>query len=149
MVNSATVPKKVRVSTTRRRTRAAVLQILYEADAVDHDTAKILANRMEEARLSPSAEDFAASLIEGILANRQAIDNTISGFAPSWPLDQMAIVDRNILRMAIYEIMISEETPHKVAINEAVELAKVFGSESSPKFVNGVLGSVMEETAKA
>jgi len=152
LVNSAEAPVKeteVRVSTTRRRTRAIALQVLYEADSVGHDTAKVLPGRIAEARLSPSAEGFARNLVEGILANRQDLDSTISEYAPNWPISQMAIIDRNILRMAIYELMVSKETPHKVVINEAVELAKAFGTESSPKFVNGVLGSVMEESAKA
>ena len=155
MVNSAEAllkepePTQVRVATTRRRTRAIALQVLYEIDSVAHDSANILDSRIEDMSLSPSAEGFARSLVEGILANLQSIDTTITEFAPSWPLSQMAIVDRNILRMAIYELLVSKETPHKVVINEAVELAKVFGTESSPKFVNGVLGSVMEESAKA
>ncbi len=155
MVNSAeapvneTEPTQVRIATTRRRTRAIALQVLYEADSVAHDSRYILASRIEDASLAPSAESFARNLVEGILANRQDIDSTISEFAPSWPISQMAIVDRNILRMAIYELMVSRDTPHKVVINEAVELAKAFGTESSPKFVNGVLGSVMEESAKA
>ncbi len=131
-------------STTRRRTRGIVLQVLYEADAVRHDPLQALHDKAEEVALSCSAEKFATNLIEGVLANREELDNMITEFAPSWPINQMAVVDRNVLRMAIYEIMLGGETPPKVAINEAVELAKVFGAESSPKFVNGVLGSVME-----
>jgi|TARA_Y100000294_G_C8536715_1_gene329381 N utilization substance protein B len=96
---------------------------------------------------SPSAEEFLQGLSRGVLEKLPEIDKIISGFAPSWPMNQMAVVDRNLLRMAIYEMVMDNETPPKVAINEAVELAKVFGSESSPKFVNGVLGSVMETSA--
>ena len=86
---------------------------------------------------------FAHQLVDGVLENKAEIDKIISAFAPNWPIDQMAIVDKNILRVAIYEMVLGGETPPKVAINEAVELAKSFGSDSSPKFVNGVLGSVM------
>ena len=96
--------------------------------------------------MTPSARVFAHNLVEGVLNNQTEIDTIISDFAPSWPITQMAIVDRNILRMAIYEMILGGDTPPKVAINEAVELAKVFGSDSSPRFVNGVLGSVMETT---
>ena len=102
---------------------------------------------VEEGLLAPEAEAFARSLVGGVIENRAEIDKTISNLAPAWPINQMAVVDRNILRIAIYEVMIGGETPPRAAINEAVELAKVFGSDSSPKFVNGVLGSVME-TAK-
>jgi N utilization substance protein B len=105
---------------------------------------EVLERQMEEQGHSRGAEDFARTLISGVLANSEEIDNIITAFAPNWPVNQMAIIDRNILRMAIYEIRIGDDTPPKVAVNEAVELAKVFGSDSSPKFVNGVLGSVME-----
>lgn len=134
-------------STTRRRTRGVVLQILFEADAVRHDPLEVLRDKAGEGALSPAAEKFSLALIEGVIANREELDKLITAFAPSWPINQMAIVDRNVLRMAIYEIMFDDDTPPKVAINEAVELAKVFGTESSPKFVNGVLGSLMA-TAK-
>lgn len=137
-----------RLSTTRRKTRSIALQALYEADSVRHDPMAVLERRVEEESLSPSAEAFAHDLIRGVLQNQQEIDKLIATFAPSWPISQMAVVDRNILRIAIYEMMQGGETPPKVAINEAVELAKVFGSDSSFKFVNGVLGSLLE-TAKA
>lgn len=134
-------------STMRRKTRMIALQVLYEASAVAHDPSVILRRAAEEEAISPSAKVFARKLIEGVLANREEINKIITTLAPNWPIEQMALVDRNILSMAIYEIMLGGETPPKVAINEAVELAKVFGSDSSPRFVNGVLGSVME-TAK-
>jgi len=120
------------------------MQVLYEADAGSREPMTVLERRIEEDPLSPSAEVFGRTLIEGVLVNQEEIDKIITTFAPSWPVSQMAIVDRNILRVAIYEMILSEQTPPKVAINEAVELAKAFGSDSSPKFVNGVLGSVME-----
>lgn len=137
-----------RHSTTRRKARVLALQILYEMDTVSHDLAEVLDSRIEDAGLQPASAAFVRNLVRGILANQAEIDNIVSAFAPSWPIRQMAVVDRNILRMAIYEITLGGETPPKVAINEAVELAKAFGSDSSPKFVNGVLGSVMT-TARA
>ena len=99
--------------------------------------------RQREGPLPPAAQAFARTLIEGVLANRQEIDKKIATYAPSWPISQIAIVDRNILRVAIYEIVMGGETPPKAAINEAVELGKIFGSDSSPRFINGVLGSLM------
>jgi N utilization substance protein B len=139
---------KTRVSNTRRRTRIIALQVLYETDAVRHDSSSVLERRIEEDALPSSAEEFANVIVGGVLENRTEIDKIITEYAPTWPIDQMAIVDRNILRMAIYEIMFGDETPIRVAINEAVELAKVFGSDSSSKFVNGVLGSVVEKTSR-
>ena len=133
---------------TRRKSRIIALQVLYETDLVGHSHIVALQEKVEEEALSQSAEEFARNLVEGVLAKRQEIDKIITTFAPNWPISQMAIVDRNILRTAIYEINLGGDTPHKVAINEAVELAKIFGSESSPKFVNGVLGSVMATADK-
>lgn len=127
----------------RRRTRAAVMQSLYEADIVAHSAADALTSRISETALPRRAETFARSLVEGVLANSAEIDRIITDFAPNWPVSQMAVVDRNILRMAVYEIALARETPPKVAINEAVELAKAFGADSAPRFINGVLGSVL------
>lgn len=124
-----------------------MLQVLCEVDSVSHPAGDVLDRRLTDEGFTPAAEKFLQKLSMGVLEHLEGIDEIISEFAPSWPLDQMAVVDRNVLRMSIYEIVIDADTPPKVAINEAVELAKVFGSESSPKFVNGVLGSVMETTA--
>ena len=128
----------------RRHARIVALQVLYETDLVWHDRSGVLERRVREDSMTPDAAGFAEELVSGVFENREEIDKIIAGFAPSWPIDQMAVVDRNILRIAIFEIMPEGETPPKVAINEAVELAKVFGSDSSPRFINGVLGSVME-----
>ena len=129
---------------TRRRTRIAAFQTLCEIDMVNHSPDQVLAHVKSSHELSESATDFLVALTTGVLENIQRIDKIITEFAPSWPISQMAVTDRNLLRMAIYEMAMLDETPPKVAINEAVEVAKVFGSESSPRFVNGVLGSVME-----
>ena len=127
----------------RRRTRALVMQAMYEADTVEHSAADVLAERLADAALSRRDAEFARGLLDGIFSNAAEIDNMIAEFAPHWPIAQMAVVDRNILRMAIYEIMLSQDTPPRVAVNEAVELAKAYGGDSAPRFVNGVLGSVM------
>ncbi|MCY3545170.1 MAG: transcription antitermination factor NusB [Chloroflexi bacterium] len=132
----------------RRRTRALVMQALYEADTVEHSAADVLAERLSDAALSRRDSEFARGLLDGIFSNAAKIDNMIAEFAPHWPIEQMAVVDRNILRMAIYEIMLSQDTPPRVAVNEAVELAKAYGGDSAPRFINGVLGSVMRASSR-
>ena len=141
--SASRTPKGGAVS-TRRRTRVAAFQALCEIDVVNHSLDEVMEHVNSSHRLSKSATDFLVALTTGVLENIQRIDKIITEFAPTWPISQMAVTDRNLLRMAIYEMAMLDETPPKVAINEAVEVAKVFGSESSPRFVNGVLGSVME-----
>lgn len=116
---------------------------MYESDGTRHDPIRVFETRQRQEPLPPTVQSFAKTLLEGIVAKREEIDHNIVTYAPSWPLDQIAVIDRNILRVAIYEIVMEGETPPKVAINEAVELGKIFGSDNSPKFVNGVLGSLM------
>ena len=126
----------------RHKARIAALKALFEVDSVDHKPDEILDRLVEESRLPDDAAQFARQLVHGALANRQRLDDIIRKNAPAWPLEQVAAVDRNILRLAIYEIVIDNMVPMRAAINEAVELAKEFGGEASSKFVNGVLGSV-------
>lgn len=126
----------------RRKARIIALKALYELDTVAHEPAEILARLLEEASAPPDVEAFARSLVTGVLTHRDEIDEVIRQKAPAWPLEQVAVVDRNILRLAIFEILLDNIVPVRAAINEAVELAKAFGGESSPKFVNGVLGAV-------
>ena len=121
------------------------LQVLYEVDGSGHDACGAFEKRLANKLWSDETEAYARELIEGVLENRERIDLVISTFAPAWPISQMAVVDRNILRVGIFELTISEGTPPKVAINEAVELGKVFGSDNSQRFVNGVLGSVISD----
>lgn len=89
--------------------------------------------------------EFANRLVHGVIEHQEEMDILISRYAPEWPLDQMAVIDRNILRMAIFEFLVDGETPVKVAINEAVELAKTYGSDSAPRFINGVLGTLADQ----
>jgi len=126
----------------RRRARELALQALYEIDSVGHGVEETLARLLTEAGLSEENAAFVRELVSGVIENKQKIDQHIKRFAPAWPIGQLSIVDRNILRLAIFEILLDNKVPVKVAINEAVELAKTFGSDNSPKFVNGVLGSV-------
>ena len=130
---------------TSRRARRLALEVLYEYDLAEHPALPTLARRLTEQTMESVGAEFARTLIGGIIDYQEKMDSIISRFAPEWPLDQMAVIDRNILRIAIYEFLIDGETPIKVAINEAVELAKTYGSDSAPRFVNGVLGTLADE----
>jgi N utilization substance protein B len=126
----------------RHKARIAALKALFEVDSVGHEPEEALAREAEEMSLPEDALEFAGELVRGVMASREELDEAIRKNAPAWPLEQVAGVDRNILRLAIYEMVIDNRVPVRAAINEAVELAKEFGGEASPKFVNGVLGSV-------
>ncbi len=126
----------------RRKARALALQALYEIDAVGHDVGVVLKRLPAEKNLSEENINFVRDLINDVLRNREKIDGYIKKFAPAWPIEQIALVDRNILRLAIFEILLDNKVPVKVAINEAIELAKHFAGDNSAKFINGVLGSV-------
>lgn len=130
----------------KRKGRLLALQMLFEVDCSKHDPKEIVERTLEDASLSEETAAFVRELVSNVIANKQGIDKIIRKLAPTWPFEQISIVDRNILRMGIYEIL-SGETPTKVVINEAVELAKAFGSNSSSKFINGVLGSVYTVTS--
>jgi N utilization substance protein B len=126
----------------RRKSRVAALQALYESDMSSHEPLASLARLVEEEKLDEDQAGFARELVEGVIAQRAAIDDVIRQAAPQWPVDQISAIDRNILRLAIREILMNNGAPIRAAINEAVELAKSFGSDNSARFVNGVLGSV-------
>ena len=128
---------------TRRRGRIAALQVLYELDCTVHDFPATLQRTLEEGKLPEEAKVLAGELVEGVVQHKDDIDALIQEHAPAWPVDQLSVVGRNILRIAIFEIVMNNKTPPKAAINEAVELAKAFGSESLHRFVNGVLGAIM------
>lgn len=133
---------------TRRRARRLTLEVLYEYDLADHSALPTLARRLNEQPMETAGAEFAQRLVSGILDYQEKMDAIISRYAPEWPLDQMAVIDRNILRIAIFEFLVDGETPIKVSINEAVELAKTYGSDSAPRFVNGVLGTLADESEK-
>ena len=120
----------------RRRARAVALQALYEFDFTQHSTEYTLGCRLKEHPLPEAATSFAFHLVEGVRERVSQLDGVMGELAPEWPVDQIAVVDRNVLRIAIYELLFDSDTPPKV------ELAKMFGSDSSPRFVNGVLGSL-------
>lgn len=126
----------------RTRARSIALQVLYEFDIAGHPPELVLADRLSETPLEDNLGDFARKIVLGIIPIVKELDQIIARHAPEWPLDQVATIDRNIMRIALWEIAVSNQTPLKVAINEAVELGKIYGSESTPRFVNGVLGSL-------
>jgi N utilization substance protein B len=126
----------------RRKSRAVALQVLYEVDSVGHKPEDVIQHSLSEEVLTEENIGFVKELVFGVLDNKKQIDANIKKFAPTWPIAQISVIDRNILRLAIFEILFDNKTPIKVAINEAVELAKNFGSDSSPRFINGVLSSV-------
>ncbi len=128
---------------SRTQARSLALQVLYELDLSHHTPAEAFQNRLEDTPLPPSLAEFARQIVFGVYPMAKELDRVLAHFAPEWPMEEIAAVDRNILRIACWELAIAN-TPMKVAINEAVELAKSYGSENSSRFVNGVLGSVVE-----
>ncbi|MBN1266594.1 MAG: transcription antitermination factor NusB [Anaerolineales bacterium] len=132
----------------RRYARRIAIQALYEIDSVDHSPESVIARYVDNSpNLSSSNVDFLRTMVLETTRARGTLDNLIAKHAPEWPVDQLAIIDRNILRLALWELAVLKDTPVKVAINEAVELAKLFGSDSAPRFINGVLGSLAEKQA--
>ena len=141
----------------RQLARQLAVQALFEVDSVGHKPGDVVDARLANPLPSEDGDDpsvpvgeetslYLRRLVSGVVANRVELDRIIAKYAPEWPVDQLAIIDRNVLRLALFEIGCqAAETPPKVVINEAVELAKRFGSDNSPRFVNGVLGSALEE----
>jgi N utilization substance protein B len=129
----------------RRRARRIALESLYEFDVAEHPVGEILTRHLVDQPLERAGVEFVSKLVQGVVHYKDEMDRLIARYAPEWPLDQMAVIDRNILRIAIYEFLIDTETPVKVAINEAVELAKIYGSDSAPRFINGVLGALADQ----
>lgn len=135
---------------SRHLSRSIAMQTLYEWDFYGRKNERVpayLARNIEEFGPGLDDKEFPKRLVGGVLAHLEAIDKIIAKAAPEWPIEQINIVDRNILRLGLYELLYAnrEEVPPKVAINEAIELAKSFGGESSGRFVNGVLGTVYRE----
>ncbi len=127
----------------RTHARSIALQALYEADVTGHPAGEALQHRLEETSdLAARHSRFASRIVQNVTERSARLDELLARYAPEWPIEDVAPIDRNILRIALWEIAVYDGTPLKVAINEAVELAKTYGSDSSPRFVNGVLGSI-------
>ena len=126
----------------RRKARAIIFQALYEIDSTGHNADDVVNHLLAEGELSDDNNTFVRQQVSAIIKNKRQLDENIERFAPAWPVKQLPAVDRNILRLAIFELLMDNKVPTSIAINEAVELAKKFGSDSSARFVNGVLSSV-------
>ena len=133
---------------SRRQARITAIKALYELSYTGHTVELVMQRVVAEAGLSPEVSGFAKELIQGVLQHIPQIDAVVKRFAPAFPVEQMAVIDNSILRLGIFEILFSDSTPDKVAINEAVELAKLFGSDASPRLINGVLGAVMSASGR-
>ena len=129
---------------SRRRARGIALQILYELDCTHHKAEEVLSRLVYDDSVDEDDYSFVTALVEGVQTHRRQIDSIIHQHAPAFRVDQMAPIDRTVLRIGVYELVFAHETPLKVSINEAVELAKTFGGDTTPRLVNGVLGSVAE-----
>ena len=127
----------------RHPARRVALQTLFEIDFNRGDPKETWTRGSFRAGLTEEAAAFAWSIVEGVLENRKVLDAEIAALAPEWPIDQMAKIDKNVLRIALYELRITRDVPPAAIIDEAVELAKLFGSEAAPKFVNGVLATAV------
>jgi len=133
----------------RRQAREIALQALYEIDCSGHAAEQTLNHLIEDENAPADASVFATAIVSGVLNACETLDKIIAKHAPEYPVDQLAVVDRNILRIALYELQFNSDVPIKVAVNEAVELAKTFGSDTAPRFVNGVLGAFLQEHSPA
>jgi transcription antitermination protein NusB len=135
------------MSGLRHRVRVTALQVLFEIDVADHSLDAVLERRLSDEPWGSEAGAFLSHLVYGVWEHRYFLDEVIGQAAPSWPVAQMPAVDKAILRIALFELLKDdvEKTPARAVINEAVELAKMFGSDNSSRFVNGVLGSVMSQ----
>ncbi len=146
--NGGDKPKRQRLprNAERHQSRAAALEMLFEADLTEHSWETILERSESDDELTtPEIADYSRRLVTGVMTNKIDIDQRIRTAAPAFPIKQISAIDRNVLRVAIYELMYEPNVPTKVAINEAVELAKRYGGENSSRFVNGVTGSIARE----
>jgi len=135
------------MASNRHLGRIVAMQTLYEhdfrgGDSADLELNPILQRNLDEFRSSIDDTNFVEDVVEGVHSHQQDIDGIIGPAAPEWPVEQIAKIDKIILRIGVYELMVKRDVPPKVAINEAVELAKTFGGENSSKFINGVLGTI-------
>ena len=131
-------------TTDRSISRQVALQVLYEVDSAHHSIENVISEQLQENPVTGKVARYLRRLVDGVARHRQTLDTVIQEYAPEWPLDQVAIVDRNILRIAIYELIFEPRVPVGVAIDEAVALADLFGGDGAPRFVNGVLGALAD-----
>lgn len=129
------------VKITRRKSREAAVIVLYQSDLLGKDSEEVLKNEID---FGKKIDEFALELVIGVNKNRKAIDKEIVGVVENWTIERIAIIDRNILRVAIYEMLFEKDIPLKVSVDEAIEIAKSLGQkEDTPKFINGILGKIL------
>jgi N utilization substance protein B len=133
------------VAIRKHQARVIALQVLFEVDVTDHPVSDVLPRALEEQEATEQIAEHATRLIEGVLQESVALDARIAIAAPAFPVDQMPAVDRNVLRVATYELLLEAAVPPKVAINEAVEIAKRYGGPNASKFVNGALRTILQQ----
>lgn len=131
-------------ATDRSHARRVALQVLYELDTTNHPIDEVLSNNIDYSPSRRSVRGYITHLVRGILQYQAKLDTVLQKYAPNWPIDQVAVIDRNILRLALFELGVETRTPIGVAIDEAIELAKLFGAENTPRFINGVLGTIAD-----
>jgi transcription antitermination protein NusB len=141
--------QQTKATGARRKAREAAVQMLYQIDLTGEDPERALELYFEYLTPADEAREFATELVRGCVAQREAIDTRIRNVSRHWRLERMARVDRNILRLATFELLTLADIPRKVTLNEAIELAKRFGDENSPAFVNGVLDRIASDIDKA
>lgn len=129
---------------SRTKARSIALQVLYEVDISGHQPGTVLSERFGRLKMDDTHKVFISQIVSGVIKNKAILDEFIADFAPEWPLDQVAIIDRNLLRLSLWEIAVYRKTPVKVVVNEAVELAKIYGADGSSRFINGVLGGLID-----
>ena len=134
---------------TRRRGREAALQLLYAIEITHADVKEVLASSWAHALTAARTREFTGALLQGVLASRDEIDALIREWSANWSLERIGLVERNILRVAIYELLFMPEIPPNVTINEAIEVAKRYGAEDAPAFVNGILDRIKNQVAPA
>jgi N utilization substance protein B len=134
---------------TRHRARTTALKILFETDLTPHDLDDVLERYMELSGSPEAVQSYIREVVQGVRDNQDALDAEIARAAPQFPVNQLAAIDRNVLRIAVYELRHQPDVPLKAAINEAIDIAKRFGGDSSGRFVNGVLGNIASDIPAA
>lgn len=129
---------------SRTKARSVALQVLYEVDLCGHKPGLVIEEHFKDLNMDDALKTFISQIVSGVIEYQSTLDEFIADFAPEWPLDQVAIIDRNLLRIALWEIAVYRRTPVKVVVNEAVELAKIYGSDGTSRFINGVLGGFID-----
>lgn len=144
VINREDVPH-TEPTTTHSQARRIALQLLYEIDSANRKIGHVLNAHLPDSDEPRAVIAYVEKLVRGVYHRRERIDALLQEYASEWPIDQVATIDRNVLRIAIYEMIIADRTPVGVAIDEAVQLGKLYGADNTPRFINGVLGSLADD----